>query len=236
MISFQKQKQLIENNKKISKLLQENENILRKEGYNPPVKNFSLSQQQKIKIPSGYIRTVTKFNQKYHLVEIFPNRETRHNVTYALEVSDLFNFIFNRTNIWGSVSVILYKLAIVNLVSIIEAIILEATNNICYQASSCEKTKKCSYHFTKSERNNARKALEKLTLLNILDYDEVELARLQEIIDLRNRIHIRLTNGNEMKRADYHFHLYNEVILFLQSIDEQIYTNAVPLYHCNTIG
>lgn len=232
MISSAQQRKIAENNAKISELLEENEGILRDAGYNPPLKNFSLKQAEKIKFPSGYIRTVNAFNKKYHLDEIFPNRETRHNVTYALEVSDLINFIFNRINIWGSVSTILYKLSIVNLVSIMEAIILEAVNNICYQTCICTKTEMCLYHFTNAERNNARKALEKLVQIGIIDYTEEQLVRVQEIIDLRNRIHIRLTSGNEMKRADYHLALYNEVIGVLQSIDEQIYKKAVPLYYC----
>lgn len=232
MISLENQKKLVENNQKISELLAENETILREAGYNPPLQNYSLQPAEKIRFPSGYIRTVAAFNRKYHLVEIFPNKETRHNVTYALEVSDLINYIFNRINIWGSVATILYKLAIVNLVSVMEAIVLEAANNICCQASSCGKIKECRSHFSKEERNNARRALEKLVLIGVIDYDTDKLSRVQEIMDLRNRIHIRLTNGNEMKLADFNLNLYNEVIEFLQSIDEQVYRNAVPIYHC----
>ena len=112
------EKQIAENNQKISALLAENENLLRCAGLNPPAANAALPPEKKIQFPSGYIRTVGHFKFRYHLSEIFPTKATRHNVTYALEVSDLMNYIVNRINIWGPVEVIFYKLAIVNIVSI----------------------------------------------------------------------------------------------------------------------
>lgn len=230
MISPEHRNRLVENNKKISRLLEENEKILRECGYTPPISNFALNADEKIKFPAGYIRRVNFFDEKYHLKEIFPNKEVRHNVIYTLEVSDLINYLFNRINVWGPVSTILYKLAIVNIVSIIEAIVLEAANNICSQANCCGKVRVCATHFSREERSNVRKALEKLTEIKVIDFDREKLSRIQEIIDLRNRIHIRLANGNELKLSDFNLELYNEVIAFLQTIDEQVYKNAVPIY------
>ncbi len=232
MLDPEIQQKIAKNNQQISELLRENEVLLRQAGYDPPVKNLTLPQNEQIQFPTGYIRTVTSFNEKYHLKAIFPYRYSRHNVTYALEVSDLMNFVFNRINIWGPVETVFYKLAIVNLVSVMEAIILEAANNICKNANRCNKTKKCFKHFSKDERNNARKALGKLVLINVLDYDENKLARLQEIIDLRNRIHIRLTKGSELQLDDFNLELYNEVVQFLQDLDMQIFEKGVPLYGC----
>ena len=223
---------IINNNRKITELLKENENILREAGYKPPVTNYVLERIDRIGFPSGYIRTVAEFNEKYHLREICPNRTIRHNITYALEVSDLINFVINRVNIWGSVETIFFKLAVVNLVSVIEAIILEATNNICCSPSSCGKTNDCRYHFSKEERNYARSAVKKLSMIGILDFDIEKISRVQEIIELRNRIHIRLTKGNEMNMDDFTLDLYNEVVLLLQDIDRQIYEKAVPCYRC----
>lgn len=226
------QEKILNNNKKISELLRENEVLLRQEGYNPPANNFALPSEERISFPPGYIRTVAQFNEKYHLREIFPHRYSRHNVTYALEVSDLFNYVFNRIHIWGAVETVFYKLALVNLVSVMEAIVLEAANNICSHAQICKRTKTCYKHFRKNERANARCALEKLVLLGVLDFDSKKLARVQNIVELRNRIHIRLAPGNEMQLDDFKLQLYNEVIGLLQDIDEQIYLKGVPLYGC----
>ena len=103
---------------------------------------------------------------------------------------------------------------------------------ICYNASNCGKVKTCYYHFSKEERNNARRAVEKLALVGVLDFDTDKVSRVQEIIDLRNRIHIRLAKGNEMNLDDFTLSLYNEVIALLQDIDKQIYEKAVPHYRC----
>lgn len=232
-ISDEEKSKIVDNNRKITELLNENENILREARYNPPMKNYALDRTEKIGFPSRYIRPVRAFIERYHLNEICPNRTIRHNITYALEASDLINFITNRVNIWGSVETIFFKLAIVNFVSVIEAIVLEATNNICCNASNCGKTKVCRYHFSGEGRNNAKKAVEQLASIGILDFDTGKVIRVKEIIDLRNRIHIRLTEGNEMKLDDFTLSLYNEVVALLQDIDKQIYEKAVPHYGCN---
>ncbi len=109
-LSDEQKSKIIENNRAITDLLRENEKILREAGYNPPIRNYALDRTEKIGFPSGYIRTVAAFNTKYHLMEICPNRTTRHNITYALEASDLINFIMNRVNIWGSVETIFLSL------------------------------------------------------------------------------------------------------------------------------
>lgn len=233
LLSEEMRNNIAENNRKITELLNENENILREAGYNPPTTNFSLERTEKIGFPSRYIRTVAEFKKNYYLDDICPSRTTRHNITYALEASDLINYVINRVNIWGSVETVFFKLAIVNFVSIIEAIVLEAVNNICCKTSSCGKTETCYYHFSKKERNNARLAVEKLVAMGILDFDKDKLSRVQEIIDLRNRIHIRLTKGNEMSMKSFTLSLYNEVVMLLQEIDKQIYEKAVSHYGCN---
>ena len=56
MISTEDKEKLIENNSKISELLKENEEILKQAGYKPPMENFTVDNQEKISIPSGYIR------------------------------------------------------------------------------------------------------------------------------------------------------------------------------------
>lgn len=55
---------------------------------------------------------------------------------------------------------------------------------------------------------------------------------LQHVIDLRNRVHIRLTNGNELSNADFNRDIYNDAVNLLKTVDEQIYQYAVPLYGC----
>lgn len=229
-LTAEMRQKVVENNRKITELLNENEGILREAGYNPPVENYVLERAERIGFPSGYIRTVSTFIKKYHLMEVCPNKKHRHNIAYALAESDLINYILNRINVWGSVEILLYKLAIVNLVSIMEAIILEAANNICCNASACGKTTKCATHFSYQERERARNALDKLVLLNILEFEAEKVERIKEIMDLRNQVHIRLAPKNELDARYFTLDLYNEVVELLQDIDERIFLQGVSLY------
>ena len=68
--------------------------------------------------------------------------------------------------------------------------------------------------------------------LNIVDFTEGQLERIKEIIELRNRIHIRLAENNEFNSSDFCLALYNEVIGLLKQISEAIYKNGVKLYAC----
>ena len=83
----------IENISQISSLLAENERILKEAGYKPPVNNFSVDNDKRIKIPSGYIRRSGEFWRLYHLNEIVSNRNTKNNISYALQLSDYYNFV-----------------------------------------------------------------------------------------------------------------------------------------------
>ncbi len=232
MLDPEIQEKIEKNNKQISDLLQENELLLKQAGYTPPVTNIALPKDKKIQFPNGYIRRTTEFISKYHLISIFPRLYSRQNITYALEVSDLMNYIVNRINIWGPVQTVFYKLAIVNLVSVMEAIILEAANNICPYANRCKNIERCHKHLSKKQRNYVQEALTALVQLGVLDFDQLKLKRVLEIIDFRNRIHIRLAQGSELQLDSFNMELHNEVVLLLQEVDEQIFQKGVPLYGC----
>lgn len=223
---------IIKNNEKISGLLKQNEDLLRAEGFDLPNENLSMDGLQKIKIPSQYIRTKDYFYEKYHLNIIVSTWDVRNNIAYSFQVSDLYNYLINRFNIWGSVETMLYKNAIINLVAIFEAFISECAHNICMCPSQCGKTNKCKVHFSKDQRGKTYDGLIKMRKLGIVNYSDEEMSRIKEIIDLRNRIHIRLAENNEFNSSDFCLALYNEVIGLLKEISEAIYTNGVKLYAC----
>lgn len=220
----------LENNKSISFLLAENENILRSAGYVPPCMNFVVEDEKRINIPAGYIRTSKEFWNKYHLGDLVESLNTRKNISYALQLSDLYNFLLNRFYMWGSVEIMLYKQAFVNIVSIIEALILESSNRINLFCKQCSNISKCQNNICQRDRENMKCAAEKLFELGILDINEVEKNRLIELYDLRNKIHIRLNDQNEFLDYKYNRALYNEVIEMLQKVDDCLWKNAVPLY------
>lgn len=233
MISDNSKEKLKANTAEITRLLAENENILREEGLNPPANNFSLESSEKINIPSSYIRVNEYFIKKYHLREIVSDAHVRKNMAYTLQLSDLNNYLINRFFIWGSVETMFLKSAIINLVSVLEALIFECVNNICCCTNTCGKANVCNYHFTNKQRNNsAFDALQKLNEINITRLGEDELSRVQEIINYRNHVHIRLAKDNEYLNSDFSIETYNELMLLLAKIDGAIFENGVPLYNC----
>ena len=206
MIEEINEQRYITNIQKISELLEENENILREAGYNPPKTNYTVENKKRIKIPAGYVRTSGFFGEQYHLNDIVASRNIKNNISYALQLSDYYNFIVNRFNVWGSIETMLYKQMFVNIVSIIEALILECSNNINRQCC-LETNPGC-----------------------ILSFSDEQKDRLIELYDLRNRIHIRLTDQNEFLDNKYNKKLYNEAIVILQIVDNSLWKNGVPYY------
>lgn len=224
-------KKIISNNFQITNLLKENEDLLKTEGFNVPVKNYRVDDMERIQIPSGYIRTSAHFFAKYHLNEIVKDFQVRNNISYSLQVSDFYNYLVNRFHIWGSVETVFFKNAIINHVSILEALVFECANNIC-SPDGCKKINNCKRHFNKKQRENSFKALKRLKEIGVVDYDDKKIARIKEIIDLRNRVHIRLAKENEFNSSDFCLSLYNEVVLLTQNLAEDIYKNGVKLYYC----
>lgn len=166
----------------------------------------------------------------YHLGDLVESHNTRKNISYALQFSDYYNFLVNRFNVWGSIETMLYKQAFINVISIIEALILESSNRINHFCKQCKNISKCKNNICKKDRENMKCAAEKLFELGILDINKAEKNRLIELYDLRNKIHIRLNDQNEFLDCKYNMTLYNEAIELLQKVDDCLWKNAVPLY------
>ena len=90
----------------------------------------------------------------------------------------------------------------------------------------------CHLHFSNGDRNYVKNALDRLVGLKVLHFNPQEVQHIKDVIDLRNRVHIRLTNGNELSTADFNRDIYNDAVNLLKTVDEQIYQYAVPLYGC----
>lgn len=225
-----KKKKFIENNKRISELLIENESILKDEGFKPPIINYSVANDERIKIPYGYIRKADEFNKEYSLENIVKDKNVRKNISYALQLSDYYNFLLNRFNIWGSIRTLLYKQAFINIVSIIEALMLESANRINSFCKECERIGRCKNNISKHDRNNMKHAVEKLFNLKILTLTEQDKERLIQLYDYRNKVHIRLNAQNEFLDNKYNMDLYNEAIKILRKVNKLLLENAVPYY------
>lgn len=230
MLKNEIKEKVILNNKKITELLKENEKLLKEEGFIPPKENYAVDYVERIHVPSGYVRTSGEFFEKYHLGNIVRSFNTRNNISYSLQLLDYYNFLLNRFYIWGSIRTMLYKQDIINIVSILEALITETTENILCCCDKCIKISKCKNRINKHEQGNMKKAISFLCNRGILDFSEKEIERIKYIYDLRNRIHIRLATENEFLNNSFCQETHNELILILIRTAERLNTYAVPMY------
>lgn len=218
------------NNTNISELLSKNEELLQEAGFNPPVTNYVLENEDKIKFPTGYVRTVNQFTKEYKLNDLILEDTTKKNIAYALQLSDYYNFMVNRFNIWGSVETMFYKQMFLNIISVIEALIVECSNRINNACIDCDKSSKCANVINKHSRGNMKDSVKRLNEMGIMGLSSEEMDRLIELYDLRNNIHIRLNEQNEFMDDVFNLYLYNESITFLRKIDSVIYEKAVPYF------
>ena len=229
-IKDETKKRIVENNKQITELLQENEKLIKSEKFNPPMDNYAVEYENRIHIPVGYVRTSHTFWNKYHLDKIIKEYNTRNNISYNLQLSDYYNYLLNRFYIWGSIRTMIYKQDIINLVSILEALVTDATENIFSICSECKNISKCSRRLNKHDQGNLKCSISKLCAMHILDFDSKEINRISELYDFRNRVHIRLAEQNEFLDNVFCRETHNEIIEYLKKITERLNDYAVPQY------
>lgn len=134
-----------------SSALQEAEDLLRNSGLKVPEENIDIKEVEKVKVPRKYIRTVQYFKKKYNLSELLNNLAISDNISYHLQLSDFINYIINRFGIGLSVESMFYKIAIINILSIIEALLYGVAlklHSSCFIADKlCKHNINCKYYF-----------------------------------------------------------------------------------------
>ena len=229
-ISEEVESEIIENNEEISKLLKNNELIIKAEGFNPPSDNYAIAYNKRIHFPAGYIRTSQEFIQIYHLNNIVKDSNTKSNISYCLQLSDYYNYLFNRFYIWGSVETMFYKYDIINLMSIMESLIAEAIVNIYHICEQCKNINSCKLRANKGTQNNMRLSVKHLYEKKVLNLTADEIRRINELYDLRNRVHVRLAKNNEFLDRSFCQDTHNELIILLKKVTEQLNEYGVVKY------
>jgi hypothetical protein len=78
----------------------------------------------KIRFPRGFMRTASHFRHKLFFIA---DRNTRDNLAYALILSDVYRWLTNRTDLYGTAREMIIKAGIVLTGSIAETIMVEYT-------------------------------------------------------------------------------------------------------------
>lgn len=216
-----------ENNAQITRLLSENEELLRCAGFDPPAKNYALHNDARIKFPSNYIRTKNYFIKKYKLRYIFKDNITVCNVAYSLQMSDLYNYIANRFMLYGSIKTMLYKAATINCVCVIESLIGQVLDDMHAHCKKCPHHDECEYYFAKKQQFADK--LDKIKKHDMLRLDDEGYQRIRDAYRLRNHMHIyTAAKENELTSKTFDRDLYNGIISIMQQVTNNLYLYMLP--------
>ena len=221
-----------ENLEKAEEFLQSAENILNHNDVNTPLENIPLKKYEKISFPTGYIRKTSYFEQKYHLYDLFEDRNKVKNIAYALQTTDLFNYFLNRFNIKFSVGKIFYKYAIINAFSTIEGILYSAItplHDFCFDDNDncCKNNINCDYYIKNYKKYTFRELIEMYDKKSLLDFKDKTKKLILEIKGLRDHIHIYDVQENEFIDSTYNNYNYNKIMKLTYNIKENLYNNIL---------
>lgn len=223
----EKRQAIIANNRKISRLLLDNESILRDAGYDPPKINFAFDPEKesylKVQVPTGYIRTKDYYMRKYGLMKICGNDVNKAaNIAYNLELSDFYNYIINRIGIYGPVYSMLSKQATINVIAIIEVLMKLYIETLHKKCVACSHFQNCRGRVVKKKAGAQKFKLlvDYYAQMNLLGLkDRKHYQQIKSLYDYRNHIHLAKSKVNELKENVGNKDWYNHSIYYLQGID-----------------
>lgn len=200
------------------------EEVIRKH-YDTPKENLNIKDFKKILVPHSYIRTKYHFIQKYNLTTLISDKVKVDSIAYSLMQSDFHNYILNRVHIWGIVEGFFFKSAIINLVSIIEALILcsiSKHHTFCTTSGGktvCKFNNSCGFYIKSTKHMKVKDAIEyfrdKYCGGNLEIYEDLIL-----LTRIRNNVHISILEEHEFSSNDYCFETYNKAIRVLLYLKE----------------
>lgn len=224
-IKLEDKEKIIYNNKKISELLTENEQILKCAGFNLPVDNFAFDPENergyRIQVPTGYIRTKDYYIKEYDLSKIC-GEDSVHvpNIAYSLEVSDFYNYILNRFGIYGPILSMMYKHATINIVSIIEVLMKAYIKTLQQKCMACPKKEECDGRIVNRYiKPKFKEQVDKYKNLRIFGWDDSMYDKIKRMYDYRNRVHISKATENELTDRIHSRDQYNDAIALMKEIN-----------------
>lgn len=87
-----------------------------------------LSEEYLMRLPRNYIRTASCFRESLNIID---DEVLRKNISYHLQLSDLYSYIMNRMHIWGVIRDMIVKYQVVNMAAITESILSHVAPKRC---------------------------------------------------------------------------------------------------------
>lgn len=175
--------------------------------HNPPYQNINPNEFDLIQIPSKYVRKASYFKNEFGLNQLIKESNRIDNISYALQLNDLFDFIIHRLGVFGVIKTLVYKYAIINIHAIIEAIIFstyENLNSYCwFDKNICSKNSKCNLYVKSPNKLNFEQLIKRFKSDFNFDFD-IESVIL--IKSLRDNIHIQEIKYSEWAASSKYNH------------------------------
>lgn len=203
-----------------------------------PFQNINPKDYELIGIPWGYIRSAGYFRNQFNLKKIINNNDRIDNIAYALMQNDLNDYIIHRFRIFGIVKTLFYKSAIINIHSIVEAILYsscDTLNPFCrIKGEICKKSRTCPFYIksAKGQKFDGLVATVNDTLKVDFDIEAISFLK-----SLRDNIHIQHIKYSEW-RADkiYTYDHYNLGIKVLRQIKTDLPSKVNEFVESRNLG
>jgi hypothetical protein len=148
---------------------------------------ISGEKRTKIRFPRRFLRTAEHFRERFWFIR---DENLRRNIAYSLILSDVFRWLLNRTDLWGTPREMLIKECVCLMGCLAESITKDAMQDLC------------------GKKQGYAKRTAKMRELGIID------GALQQKLDwlweYRNREHLFLIQGREY--GHYTLEHYNDAI------------------------
>lgn len=212
-LSYTTRCKIVENNKKISKLLLENEKLYLTE-LNDFERRIYPVDSNKIEIPLGYVRKKDDFIESYNIKSITDRYQHQSNIAYLMQYADLKQYLGSRFYLFGQIEKVGIYYDVINLVSILEVVLKELSEKYRNQCKNCNSktSKMCNLRINTKTNGNLKLLLNALNDLQIINLQEQDLKNLQDLIDLRNKVHLRLMestlyNNEQLCTENYNMYM-----------------------------
>jgi hypothetical protein len=152
----------------------------------------------KIRFPRGFLRTASHFRDQFWFIR---EETLRRNIAYSLILSEVYRWLLNRTDLWGTPREMLIKEGVCLLGSLAESITKDAMRKHC------------------GKRQSYAKRIRKMVELGIID-DALQ-KKLEWLWEYRSREHLFLVQSREYDH--YTLKHYNDAIRTIKGLREALH-------------
>lgn len=194
-----------------------------------PNENINKEEFRLANIPDNYIRTAEYYRINYRLSQMISDRIRINNIAYSLQLSDFFNYILYRINLFGLIKNLFIKNAIMNIFSIQEGILyssLITLNNYCwFSGRVCNQNSACQY-YVKSRNQLTFNSLLQTFQDKVGFHHDKYRSIMFKLKEIRDNVHIEDIQYSEWAETErYSIDQYHDAALSLRYLRFQLHTS-----------